>query len=173
MVVDPEQGTVDSPLHPEQVRIPPAVPETLARLTQAGYGLAIVSNQPAAAKGKTTRTNLEHVHARILEQIQAQGGQILSSHICYHRSEDRCTCRKPGTGLLEEAFQQHPSYDRKASWMVGDGLTDIQAGQALGLRTAMLAPHKVETEHLLRDKKAVPTLWADDLADFCCKLLNT
>ncbi len=172
MIVDPEQGTIDSPLHPDQVEIISSVPEALSQLTRAGYGLAIASNQPAAAKGKTTRENLEKVHARVLELAQRQGGRILSSHICYHRSEDRCACRKPRTGLLEEAFQRHASYTRETSWMVGDGVPDMQAGQSFGLKTAMLAKHKADTAEILRENNVTPSLWAEDLMDFCHQLLT-
>jgi len=172
MIVDPEQGTVDSPLHPSQVVLLPAVPDALVRLADAGYGLVLVSNQPAAAKGKTTREDLEKVHEKVLELAQARGGLILSSHICYHRREDECTCRKPRTGLLEAAFQEHPAYARESSWMVGDSLTDIQAGQAYGLKTAMLTPHKTETMEILKQQNVMPTLWADDLEDFSKQLLK-
>jgi len=172
MVVDAEHGTVDSPLHPDQVEIIPGVPEALSRLTRAGWGLAIVSNQPSSAKGKTSKENLEKTHQRIVELIQAAGGRISSSHICYHRSEDKCSCRKPRTGLLEEAFRQNPSYAKPDSWMVGDGITDVQAGQSFGLKTALLADHKLETAELLRQKQASPTVWAKDLADFCRETLK-
>jgi len=163
---------VDSPLHPSQVELFPFISDVVARLTRAGYGLAVVSNQPAAAKGKTTRENLEKVNAKVIELAQAGGGLILSSHICYHRSEDRCACRKPRTGLLEAAFRQHAVYTRDASWMVGDGVTDIQAGQAYGLKTAMLAKHKTETAEILKQHAVTPTLWAGDLDDFCRQLLK-
>jgi D-glycero-D-manno-heptose 1,7-bisphosphate phosphatase len=172
MVVDAEHGTVDSPLYPAQVAILPGVPEALARLTQAGYGLAIVSNQPSAAKGKTTRQNLDQVLSRVIDLAQSAGGIILSTHICYHRGEDGCLCRKPKTGLLEEAFKRHATYDRKTSWMVGDGVIDIQAGQAMGLQTAMVAKHKADTAALLKEKNAVPTLWVDDLPDFARQILK-
>ena len=89
------------------------VPDVLRELTRAGFGIAIASNQPAWAKGKTTRADLQAVHAAIVLEATAKGGVILSSHICYHRAEDACTCRKPATGLLAEAFAQHPGYDRE------------------------------------------------------------
>ncbi len=54
LLVDPEHGTIDSPLHPAQVQMLPGVVQALAQLTGAGYGLSIVSNQPAWAKGKTS-----------------------------------------------------------------------------------------------------------------------
>src|SRR5271154_4103409 len=87
MVVDLEHGTVDSPLHPEQVELLPGVPEALARLSAANFTLAVVSNQPAAAKNKATRGNLEAVHEAVLTAACRLGGRISSSHICFHRSE--------------------------------------------------------------------------------------
>ena len=52
LVADPEQGTIDSPLHPTQVEVFSWVPEAAAMLTEGGYGLVIVTNQPAWAKGR-------------------------------------------------------------------------------------------------------------------------
>src|SRR5713101_5169445 len=85
LVVDAEHGTIDSPLHPDQVEVPGGAAEALAQLTQAGYGVAIVTNQPAWAKKKTTRRNLEAVHEAVLAGVTRLGGRVLSSHICFHR----------------------------------------------------------------------------------------
>src|SRR5260370_36516534 len=108
LVVDPEHGTVDSPLHPSQVALLPGVVEALAQLTEAGYGLAVVTNQPAWAKNKTTRDNVEDVHRAVVAGATRLGGRILSSHMCLHRAEDGCACRKPKAGLLQEAFPRNP-----------------------------------------------------------------
>src|SRR5207244_3302699 len=88
----------DSPLRVAEVEVFPWVPEVLRDLTAAGFGLVIASNQPAAAKGKAMRADLDAVHAEVLRQAQAAGGVILGSHICFHRAEDGCECRKPRTG---------------------------------------------------------------------------
>jgi histidinol-phosphate phosphatase family protein len=172
LIVDREQGTVDSPLHPDQVELLPGVPEALNRLNRAGYGLAIVTNQPSFAKGKTTRENLAKTQMRVVELAQKAGAVILSSHICYHRSEDDCSCRKPRIGLLEEAFAKNNGYSKGGSWIVGDGVTDIQAGHTFGLQTAMVSRHKVETASVLKEKGLTPTLWVEDLGDFCDQLLS-
>ena len=121
-----------------EVAVFPWVPGVLRDLTRAGFGLAIASNQPAAAKGKTTRAELQAVHAAIVLEATGAGGVILSSHICYHRAEDACTCRKPATGLLAEAFARNPGYDLAASWMVGDRAPDVIAGAAFGVQTALV-----------------------------------
>ena len=166
MVVDPDQGTVDSPLHPGQVRIFPWVPSALRSLTLAGFRIAVVSNQPAAAKGKTTRALLEAVHGTVMELAAREGGIIHSSHLCFHRAEDGCGCRKPRPGLLAEALDQAPEEDRRHSWMVGDGITDVQAGKALGLRAAFLCSRKCEVCRILTDRGVSPDYWGDNLAAF-------
>jgi len=173
VVVDPEHGTIDSPLHPDQVDVFPWVPECLARLTAAGFGLAIVTNQPSWAKGKSTRANLEAVHRLVVEIACAAGGRILSSHICWHRSEDACSCRKPRPGLLLEALAQHAPVNRRRSWMVGDGVTDVQAGVAAGVRTAFLAPCKCDACKILADRSLQPDFWGNDLFAFTQHLLTT
>jgi D-glycero-D-manno-heptose 1,7-bisphosphate phosphatase len=172
LVVDPEQGTIDSPLHPNQVELIEGAAEAVARLTEAGYGLAIVTNQPAAAKNKTTRSNLERVHEKVLSGITRLGGRILSSHICFHRAEDGCSCRKPRTGLLERALADNPEQGRSGAWMVGDGVTDIQAGAGLGLHTAFLGPRKCDACKVLSRCDLNPTWWGPDLAAFTAHLLE-
>jgi D-glycero-D-manno-heptose 1,7-bisphosphate phosphatase len=170
MLPNPAEPRPDSPMRPEEAEIFPWVPDVLARLTAAGYGLVIASNQPAAAKGKTTRAALEATHAAILGAAQAAGGVILSSHVCFHRAEDGCVCRKPATGLLAEAFARHETYRAGESWMVGDRATDVLAGSAFGLRTALLggAPE----DHALLAAKAIrPTFLGGDLRDFAGHLL--
>ena len=162
MVIDPEHGTIDSPLHPDQVKIYPWVPKALGKLTALGYGLAIVSNQPSAAKGKTTQKNLDDVHAKVLREI---GGKILSSHICFHRAEDSCACRKPKTGLLEDALKAN-SGDRAHSWMAGDGVTDVQAGAKLGLKTAYFGPQKCDGRKVFEELNLTPTFWGKNLLEF-------
>jgi D-glycero-D-manno-heptose 1,7-bisphosphate phosphatase len=170
---NPAEPRPDSPLRPADVVVFDWVPGVLRDLTRAGFGIAIASNQPAWAKGKTTRAELQAVHAAVVLEATSAGGVILSSHICYHRAEDACTCRKPATGLLAEAFAQHPGYDREASWMVGDRAPDIIAGATFGLRTALLAGGDAGgTERAAltaRDLRA--TFEGRDLRDFAAYLL--
>ncbi len=166
MVVDAEHGTIDSPLHPSQVELYPFVPDALAAIGRAGFGLVIVSNQPAAAKGKTTRQNLIAVHERVVAEAQQNGAVILSSHLCFHRQEDGCDCRKPRTGLLAAAFARHPEYTPAASFMIGDGVTDVEAGRAFAVRTAFLSPPRCEACRIFKERGLAPDFWGTDLRDF-------
>jgi D-glycero-D-manno-heptose 1,7-bisphosphate phosphatase len=144
----------------------------LRQLTAAGFGLVIASNQPAAAKGKTTRAELEAVHAEVLRAATASGGVILSSHVCFHRAEDGCACRKPATGLLEEAFALHATFARARSWMVGDRAPDILAGSAFGLQTAYLGDATSDEYATLAARGVRASFHGRDLRDFAEFLLG-
>lgn len=168
VVVHPEQGTVDSPLNPSEVELLPGVAEGLVRLTRAGWILGIATNQPAAAKGKTTRENLQATHARVVELAQAQGGRVWRSEICLHASGEGCPCRKPKPGMLLTLREAFEAEFGKASqtWMVGDGVTDVQAAQAAGLRAAFLGPRKCDACRIHEDLGLRPEFWGDSLPAF-------
>jgi D-glycero-D-manno-heptose 1,7-bisphosphate phosphatase len=167
----PHTPTHDSPMRASQVELCEGAAEVVRDLTAAGYGLAIATNQPAAAKGKTTRSDLEEVHRVVVQGVTALGGKILSSHICFHRAEDGCLCRKPKPGLLEEAIRVNSRYARAGHvWMVGDRPVDVIAGATLGLSTAFLSDDSVEemfSSYALR-----PTFHGANLQDFRRLLLR-
>jgi D-glycero-D-manno-heptose 1,7-bisphosphate phosphatase len=172
-VPNPAEPRPDSPLRAADVSVFPWVPSVLRALTDAGYRLAIASNQPAAAKGKASRDDLVAVHQRVVADAQGAGGVIASSHICFHRAEDRCACRKPATGLLREAFDRHPGHSVAQSWIVGDRASDILAGAAFGLRTALLVGDRPADELRALETHAVqPFFCGNDLRDFARFLLT-
>lgn len=172
IVVDENHGTIDSPLHPSQVVVFPWVPKALEQLTKAGYSIVVATNQPAWAKKKTTRTNLVATHEKILKISQQGGGKILSSHICFHKSDENCECRKPKVGLLREAFQLYPECVPSQSWMIGDGVTDIQAGKAFNLKTAFLGPRKCDVCKWVFKRDHEPDFWGENLLEFANYILQ-
>jgi D-glycero-D-manno-heptose 1,7-bisphosphate phosphatase len=166
LLPNPAEPRPDSPMRASEVSVFPWVAESLRILSRAGFGLVIASNQPAWAKGKTTRADLEAAHAVVLREAQAAGAVILSSHICFHRAEDGCVCRKPAIGLLTEAFARHPSYDPGTSWMVGDRAPDIIAGATFGVRTALLGDEGGGERAVLAARGIEPSFHGHDLRDF-------
>jgi histidinol-phosphate phosphatase family protein len=166
LIDNPDEPRPDSPMRPDQVFVFPWVAPALRDLTAAGFGIVIATNQPGWAKGKTTRDSLEAVHAAVLAGATALGGVVLSSHVCYHRAEDGCACRKPGTGLLVEAFGRHgATFEIGASWMVGDRASDVLAGATFGLRTALVGGDGTE-EAALAPLGVTPTFRGADLRAF-------
>jgi len=172
LLPNPAEPRPDSPMRVGEVSVFDWVPEVLRDLTRAGFGIVIASNQPAAAKGKTTFAELQAVHAAVVLEATAAGGVILSSHICFHRAEDACTCRKPETGLLTEAFARNPGYDVATSWMVGDRAPDIIAGAAFGLRTALVGDVTADERAALAARNVRPTFEGKDLRAFAALVLQ-
>jgi D-glycero-D-manno-heptose 1,7-bisphosphate phosphatase len=171
MVVHPEHGTVDSPMNASEVSPIPAAVQAAARLTAAGWTLAICTNQPAAAKGKTTEANLRAAHQVVLDALAAAGARVAGSYLCLHRAEDGCTCRKPKPGMLKDAIAAH-GWPGAEVWMVGDGVTDVEAGLAAGTRTAFVGGTKCDTCRVLRDRGLHTDFRGEGLAQFTDYLLS-
>jgi D-glycero-D-manno-heptose 1,7-bisphosphate phosphatase len=167
MVIDPEHGTVDSPMRPDQVDLNRDAIEAAARLSLAGWTLAICTNQPAAAKGKTTRALLEEAHQVVVRALADAGAPVAGSYICWHRAEDGCHCRKPRPGLLQQAIAAHGP----AAWMVGDGVTDVEAANAAGVQAAFVGGTKCDICRVLTDRGATTAFRGDSLDSFAKFLL--
>ncbi len=135
---------LDSPLRVEHVRLLPGVGSAIRQLNEAGLPVVIVSNQPVVAKQKTTFEELEQITKTIVAGLQAEGGKIDGIYYCLHHPwaavdelRGACECRKPGPGLIQKAAEEM-QLDPARSFMVGDRVTDIQAGRRAGCRTVLV-----------------------------------
>ena len=60
-----------------------------------------------------------------------------------------CDCRKPATGMLEQAAKAWP-VDRAKSFLIGDKDIDMQAASAFGITGIKFDPHKDSLVDLVR-----------------------
>jgi len=130
-----QNGEWGAPLGPDQVTLLPGVIDALRLAREHGWLIFVVSNQPDAAKGKTTIESLRAAHQRLLELLG--GAPITEFFYCHHRTEDRCSCRKPEPFFVLEAARRH-DVELTRSWFVGDTDTDIETGHRAGCRTALV-----------------------------------
>jgi D-glycero-D-manno-heptose 1,7-bisphosphate phosphatase len=167
LVRDPVSGEPESPLRAHDVALIPGAAGALRDLSEAGWLLIGVSNQPGAAKAKVTLEELAEVQARVLHLLAAEGVRFDDFRLCMHHPAGvvpeltgDCQCRKPASGMLLEAAGPL-GVDLEASWMIGDTDSDIEAGKAAGCRTVLIehppSAHK-------RRGGAVPDATAPDLA---------
>jgi len=84
------------------------------------------------SSGRTGRSAIEAMHAQMRKSLPLDDIKV-----CYHRDEDRCSCRKPKPGLINEAAEQH-GVDVKSSFLVGDRWRDIEAGRQAGCTTILI-----------------------------------
>ena len=111
----------------------------LAELAAMGYRLVVITNQQGVGKGLIEPRELERIHANMSAETERNGARIDGIFCCPHLEADGCDCRKPKPGLIFDALEElHYKVDVSRSWFIGDSATDIQAGQAAGLRTLLL-----------------------------------
>lgn len=120
---------------PEDVEVLPGVRDALLRLQDAGWRLIVVTNQSGIGRGLFSVEDYERVTARMCALIQVEFG---GSFFCPHVPEDGCDCRKPRPGLLLKAAQEL-GIDLAQSVMVGDRLSDVEAGSAAGCRLSLFS----------------------------------
>jgi len=164
-----EQGIIDSPFTVQQFRLLPGVGEAIKRLCKTDYKVILASNQPGIAKGHMSEETFEGIRRKMKEAL-AEGGAFLDGeYYCFHHPEAKiknleanCECRKPNPGLLLKAAREM-DIDLSQSWMIGDGLMDVQAGKGAGCRTILLGRMKCELCHRMDAEDARPDAIASNL----------
>jgi len=114
----------------EWVPLPGAL-EAVARLTNAGYTIAIASNQSGLARGLFDVDTLNRIHQTLRLCVAALGGRIDLIAFCPHGPADQCQCRKPLPGLLEEIARRF-AISLEGVPMIGDALRDLEAARRVG-----------------------------------------
>jgi D-glycero-D-manno-heptose 1,7-bisphosphate phosphatase len=125
-------GRLLAPRSLDQFVIMPGVKEAVAKLREAGFVVIVVTNQPDIATGHITRALMDRMHAKLSAELAVDDIKV-----CPHVDADKCACRKPKPGLLDEAAAER-GIDLTASFIVGDRVTDIEAGKAAGCSTVWI-----------------------------------
>jgi D-glycero-D-manno-heptose 1,7-bisphosphate phosphatase len=132
-----------------QVKILPEAIHTLSHAVLNHYKIVIVTNQSAVGRGLISLETAHEINRQLIQLIHQRGGQVDAVYLCPHRPDDDCFCRKPKPGLLLQAANEL-SLDLQRSWMIGDAWSDVQAGQAAGVRRSILVKTGRGTEQLLQ-----------------------
>ncbi|WP_343688284.1 HAD family hydrolase [Chitinophaga sp.] len=134
-----------------------------------GYMLVVITNQSGIARGYFKEEQLAGVQQKINELLLEYNVLLDGFFYCPHHPEGtispyaiNCNCRKPGPGMLQAAAEQL-GVDLKQSWMIGDILHDVEAGNQAGCRS-LLINNGHETEWMINPRRT-PTYIASDLLD--------
>ena len=126
----------------EWVPIPGSL-EAIARFNQAGYQVAVASNQSGLARGLFDAHTLEQIHKKFLKLLAKKGGQISMIRYCPHGPDDDCDCRKPRPGLLHDIANEMQASLQDVP-VVGDTLRDLESAVAVGARPILVRTGKGE-----------------------------
>lgn len=119
------------------VEIFPQALDALARIAESPTKIIIVTNQSCIGRGLIHPDVADEINQRLVRKIKRAGGRMDGVYMCPHKPSDLCNCRKPRPGLLLEAAQAH-SIDLTKSFMIGDSLSDLQAGRSAGVKQVAL-----------------------------------
>lgn len=148
LVHDERRGVMDSPLWPEQFALKPHAARFVKGLNDLGFLCLVVTNQPGIAKRTLSLVRLDRIHRRMREELARSGAHVDGIFCCPHHPDPgagsdpdltaKCRCRKPLPGMILDAASIH-RVDMDRSYMVGDRLSDVEAGRAAGLSTVLVS----------------------------------
>lgn len=135
-------------------------------LNDNGYKVFVISNQAGIARGYYSEADVDILHRYVNDELFKQGAHIDGFFYCPHHPEHgvgiyktECQCRKPRIGMFEQATKEL-DVDKNVSWMIGDNISDIQAGKNYGVRTILVATgYGKETIDRIKPNYFVPNLY--------------
>lgn len=177
LVYYPEHGVIDSPFTPSQFKLMPNAAKAINKLRNMGYKIIVASNQPGIAKGHMSEEAFDNIRQKMKDELAKEDAYIDEELYCFHHLEASvekfkadCPCRKPKPGLLIKASEEM-GIDMRRSWMIGDGITDIQAGGDAGVRTILLGRAKCELCHMMSKNGHWPNAICANLMEAAEKIM--
>jgi len=103
--------------------------EAIADLCNAGFTVAVATNQSGLGRGLFDQDTLDTIHAKMHHLVSEAGGELAGVFYCPHSPDDLCDCRKPKSGLIKQ-IAADLDHSVKGAYLIGDSLRDLQAGQS-------------------------------------------
>ncbi len=163
---------VDFLTNPDHLHILPGAVEALRSAMQMGFRIVVTTNQSGVARGLLTEQRLLDIHASLKRRLESEGVILDAIYYCPHHPDYGeppyrvdCDCRKPKPGMIRQA-ERELDIDLSRSFVVGDRMIDIQAGNALGLPSILVLSGYGQAEvELCRNNNVPITHVAADLRE--------
>jgi len=151
---------------PDRFEMYPGVGEGVKKLKDDGFKIIVMTNQSGIARGYFTEEVLSKIHDRMKIEFDVFDVKLDGVYYCPHHPDDECNCRKPKTGLFEIAIEEH-DIDVNQSYMIGDKILDVCAGQKIGVKTILVPEAHVKDDFLStkNEWECYPNHLADDFID--------
>jgi D-glycero-D-manno-heptose 1,7-bisphosphate phosphatase len=134
----------------EEFEFLPGVAEAIKALNERCFKVFVVTNQRGIARGLLTENGLKEIHEKMTDELRKAGAEIDGIYYCPHE-KDSCSCRKPETGMFLEAKRDFPAISFHDSSVVGDSLSDMEAGKILLCRCILVGDsHRCSDEWFYR-----------------------
>ena len=152
--------------HWKRFRLLPGVGGAIRRLNEASLPVIVVTNQSGVGRGYFPEDLVRDVHERMSSELFNAGARLDGVYFCPHVPTDECSCRKPRTGMLEQAAREL-RLDLKSSFVVGDRHSDVELAHRAGARSILVRTGYGEGELAwhAKDWPRQPEFVAADLLD--------
>ncbi len=150
----------------DQLALIPKSGDAIKLLNEDGFMVVIVSNQAGIAHGYFQEEDAVSFNQAMRRRLAEEGASVDAVYYCPHHAEAKvekyqvdCDCRKPKPGMLVMAGKEL-DIDMKSSYMIGDRLTDIEAGKRAGCKTVLVKTgngsetvqnNRIECDHIADD----------------------
>lgn len=151
---------------PDKIHYLPGVFTALRMLRDAGYKFFVATNQSGVPRGLVDVRNLDEIHRRIAAKFAGEGVDILSFHSAPYMTDFNYTFRKPNPGMLLEVASRY-NVNVAGSWMIGDRMTDVEAGHRAGMRSVLLGTSESPADFAY----APPEIHVPNLLDAAVEIL--
>lgn len=128
----------------DQLELIPKSAEAIRLLNESGFKVIIISNQSGVARGYYQEKDIKIYNNEMKRQLEEKGARIDAIYCCPHHPEAviekykiDCDCRKPKPGMLRQA-EKDLNLDLKRSFLIGDKMSDIEAGYRAGCKTILV-----------------------------------
>jgi len=158
--------------HPKQLRLIGGAAEAIRLFNHAGLKVVIVTNQAGVGRGYFSEQAVHEIHAALEKSLLAQEARVDAIYFCPHHPtagvgayKMNCHCRKPKPGLLEKAASEL-KIDLRQSLVVGDKISDLAAGHAVGCKNVLVRTgYGREAEKEFSNYSWQPEFIGDDLLE--------
>lgn len=166
-----ELGIIETPFTVKQFHLKPGAARAIGKINQLGLKAVVVSNQPGLAMRHFSKKTLSAINTKMVRELKKENACLAGIFYCVHhptkgigKLKKKCLCRKPRPGLLFRAAKEL-NIDLKKSYMIGDSIVDVQAGQRAGCKTFLLAHLKCDLCHLMAKRGIKPDYLVKDLSE--------
>lgn len=177
-------GTINEQMgyinHISRFHLLPGAAQAISRLNAQKIPVIVVTNQSGLARGYFPEELLVAVHEKMTRQLAEKDAHIDGLYICPHHPEAKeerfrkdCSCRKPKTGLLEQAAREM-NIDLSRSFMVGDRWSDIRCGVRAGATPILVLTGygRGDQQYIGPSQQIQPDYTAEDLPEAVAWILD-
>ncbi|WP_095333965.1 HAD family hydrolase [Helicobacter sp. 11S02596-1] len=100
--------------------------------------LLLITNQSGIGRGYYTLDEFKELTRYMQDELKKRLGFGFDSiYFCPHNPKKDCLCRKPKPGMIEKAKKDYDLCPSEC-FIIGDKITDMQAGEAGGIKNKIL-----------------------------------